>query len=104
MALGQANMKNLLTQLNWIEAPPAPPQQHADENYGGDDKWSRDIFNHIESLIWEIEVKGWRTHIRVERDVVKAKRLDHIPESFIRSTMDNIMAGDYPALKRLMAR
>ena len=92
----------LLQQLNWIEAPPAPPQQHADENYGGDDKWSRDIFNHIESLIWEIEVKGWRTHIHIGRDLVK--RLDNIPESFIRSIMAGITPTDYPALSRHILR
>ena len=97
-------MTDLLTKLNWIVAPPAPPQHIIDENYGGDDKWARDIFNHLESLIWQIEVKRWRTHIRIERDVVKAKRLDHIPESFIRSVMADIRAGDYPALNRLIVK
>lgn len=96
----------LLQQLNWIVTPDrttdAPPPQLDEYDGGRNDKWAREIYNELESLIWQIEVKHWKSYVHIGRDLVK--RLDHIPESFIRSIMAGITPTDYPALSRHILR
>lgn len=94
-------MTDLLTQLNWRIAPPEPPQRN--KGRGGNwDKWAREIYNELESQVWQIEEKHWKSSIHIGRDLVD--RLQHIPESFIRDIMRDIMDGEYPALARLISR
>ena len=49
---------DLLTQLGWklapTETPPPPPKKSGNRGGGNHDKWAHEIFNQLESLLWQI--------------------------------------------------
>lgn len=98
-------MTDLLTQLGWklapVQEPPKPPKMPND-NGGNHDKWAHAVFAQLENLVWQIEDKGWKSSIHIEKDVVKV--LHNIPASFVRSVMAGITPEDYPALSRYIIR
>ncbi len=105
-------MTDLLTQLGWKLAPtepqkrttdaPPPPPNKPNNGGGNHDKWAHAVFNQLENLLWQIEDKGWKSSIHIEKDVVKV--LHNIPASFVRSVMAGITPEDYPALSRYIIR
>ena len=99
-------MTDLLQQLGWklapTETPPPPPKKSGNRGGGNHDKWAHEIFNQLESLLWQIEEKHWKSNIHIQRDIVDV--LQHIPPSFIHSVMAGITADDYPALSRYIIR
>lgn len=84
-------MSDLLTQLNWKEAPPSPPTTDNGEGWNNNG-WNNKIFNQLENLLWMIEEKGWKDTIHIGRDVVG--RLRNTPEDYIRSLMAALMADE----------
>lgn len=96
-------MTDLLTQLNWkvAEAPPSPPRKKSG-NGGKHDKWIDEIVNELNSQIWQIEEKHWKSNIHIGNDLVK--RLDHIPESFIRAVVSATLTGRYSEYERYIVR
>lgn len=85
-------MSDLLTQLNKWRVVPPPPADMDNGDGWNNGKWNDAIFNQLENLIWMIEEKHWQDHIYITRDLVD--RLRNIPETYIRSIMDALMADD----------
>lgn len=98
-------MTDLLTQLGWklapVQEPPKPPKMPNDNGGNNDDKWALEIFSTLEDLRWQIQEKGWKSSINIQRDVVNA--LPHIPPSFVRSITDGI-TPEYAGIYRLIIR
>ena len=100
-------MTDLLTQLGWKLAPaePTAPPPQPPKKYGGvgnHEKWALEVFSTLEDLRWQVQEKGWKSSIHIQRDVVNI--LQHILPSFIRSITDEITQEYLPHLYCLIIR
>jgi len=81
----------VLDQLKkWKVAPPEPPQYDNGGGGGNNKAWEDKIFNELRNQLWMIRTKHWKDNIHIGNDLVK--RYPRIPESYIRSITNALMA------------